>query len=109
MCLATPFLNASNRHPSLSMQAEFPALLPKGHAVMKRNLLAGLILLLGVPAAALAADAKHVKKNSVVAQAGSPSAKSDAAAKSTKKKGKAAKSKASKATKNAADKASQVK
>ncbi len=75
---------------------------------MKRNLLAGLILLLGVPAAALATEAKHVKKNSVVAQAGSPSAKSDAgaAAKSTKKKGKAAKSKTSK---NAADKAPQAK
>ncbi len=67
---------------------------------MKRNLLAGLILLLGVPAAALAAEAKHVKKNSVVAQAGSPN---------TKKKGKAAKSKTSKAAKNAADKAPQAK
>ena len=77
---------------------------------MKRNLLAGLILLLGVPAAALAAEAKHVKKNAVVAQAGSPSGKSaDAAAKSTKKKGKSAKSKTSNAAKNAADKAPQAK
>jgi hypothetical protein len=74
---------------------------------MKRNLLAGLILLLGVPAAALAAEAKHVKKNAVVAQAGSPS--TNAAAKSTKKKGKAAKSKTSNAAKNAADKAPQAK
>ena len=73
---------------------------------MKRNLLAGLILLLGVPAAALAADAKPVKKNVVVAQAGSTSAKSgtDATGKSTKKKGKSAKSK-----KHAADKAPQAK
>jgi len=76
---------------------------------MKRNLLVGLILLLGVPAAALAAEAKHVKKNAVVAQAGSPSGKSgtNAAAKSTKKK--AAKSKTSNTAKNAADKAPQAK
>jgi hypothetical protein len=78
---------------------------------MKRNLLAGLILLLGVPAAALAAEAKHVKKNAVVAQAGSTSAKSgtDAGTKNSKKKGKAAKSKTSNAAKNAADKAPQAK
>jgi len=76
---------------------------------MKRNLLAGLILLLGVPAAALAAEAKHVKKNAVVAQAGSPSGKSADAAKSTRKKGKTAKSKTSNAAKNAADKAPQAK
>ena len=77
---------------------------------MKRNLLAGLILLLGVPAAALAADAKPVKKNAVVAQAGSPSAKSSTnAAKSTKKKSKAAKSKTSKSAKSAGDTATQVK
>jgi len=77
---------------------------------MKRNLLVGLILLLGVPAAALAAEAKHVKKNAVVAQAGSPSGKSgtNAAAKSTKKK-KAAKSKTSNTAKNAAYKAPQAK
>ncbi len=82
---------------------------------MKRNLLAGLILSLAVPATAFAADATHsarAKKHSVVAQAGTTSgAKSDldAAAKKTKKKGKAAKAKTSDTAKKAADKAPQVK
>lgn len=78
---------------------------------MKRNLLAGLLLVVGMPLAAFAADSNHAKKTPVVASAGTSNAKSDAdaAAKNTKKKGKRAKAKTQKATKDTADKATGAK
>jgi hypothetical protein len=75
----------------------------KGKEVMKRNLLAGLILALAAPVSAFAADAKHsarVHKPAVVAQA---DAKSTAKSADTKAKKKAPKAKTSKTTAKSTD------
>jgi hypothetical protein len=82
---------------------------------MKRNLLAGLVFALAVPAAAFASDAAHsapVKKHQVVAQAKTSADSKSAAGTATngKSKKKSSKAKTSKpAAKSSAQKSEQMK